>query len=294
MPHAPDPLAGFSPLVRQVVSLVGRRGDDPELLAFFAGLGAEVADSTTDAGGSKNVVAKRHGLEFVFNHDVKNEAYPLLTKTKKSFIPYLSLAWLTPRFKEPFPFGFAFGLEPDEVTRRLGVPPVEHVPKVPIWTRVLDAEREIVLSVDARECRIRVEEARELSARCGVPPLPVVGLFVAWAAQCNLLDAGRVGPHAALLEDVRTGRRKGSELLAAAWPRGLWDVHLADKPGLRQFAFGWFHNVGGSFINRDLIDVFGERMNRYSHKEPVLDDDDPAAVKKATQKLDAVFAPWLG
>lgn len=296
MPKSPDPLAELSPLVRRLVALVGRRADDPDVTAFVTDtLGQKPPPASMGAPGEpmKYVVAKKHGLDLGFAHDVKHEAYPLVPKTKKSFVPYLSVAWLKNTFQESLPFGIAFGMEPDEVSRRLGAEPVRLVQTVPVWTRALDPARAIVLKVDARECRVCVDEARELSSRHGVPPLPVVGLFVAWAAHRGLLDPARAGEHTALLEDVRLGKRKGSELLAAAWPRGLWEIHLVDKPGLRQFAFRWFHNLDDLWITRDLIAVFGERTDQYSHKEPVLDDDDAAAVKKATPKLDAVFAPWL-
>lgn len=292
MPHSSDPLAGLSPFVKQIVHVVGRRADDPDVIAFVTNaLGQKVPAATTDAEGTKHAVSKKLGVELAFNHDVKNDAYPLVPKTKKSFIPYLSLAWLTRKFEE-LPFGIAFGMPPDEVTQRLGVEPVIK-PVGPTWARVLDPGRAVFLKVDATECRICVDEARELCGRHGVPPKPVVGVFVAWAARRGLLDAARVGAHASLLDDVRAGKRKGSELLAAVWPRGLWEIDLVDRPGLRQFAFCWFHNLDDLWITRDLIEVFGERKNQYAHREPVLDDDDAAAVERAAPKLDAVFAPWL-
>jgi hypothetical protein len=294
VPKKSDPLAGLSPLVQQIASLVGRRADDAELVAFVTKtLGQKVPAATTDAAGTKYVLAKKHGVELLFGHDIKNEKYPLVAKTAKSFIPYLQLAWMTKKFKE-LPYGIAFGMAPEEVTKRFGAEP-ETVPIGLKWARVLDADRDIKLDYDGRECRIVVNQAGELSGRHGVPAKSVVGVFVAWAAQRGLLDASRAGAHTSLLEDVRAEKRKGSELLDAAWPRGLWDVHLADKPGLRQFAYRWFHRLGDvGYIRDDLVAVFGGRENRYGHQEPVIDDDDAAAVKKATPKLDAVFAPWLG
>jgi hypothetical protein len=291
MPKKPDTLTGLSSLVKQIVTHVGRRADDPELLAFVGGtLGQKVPATTTDAGGTKNVVAKKHGVELAFSHDIKNEKYPLVPKTAKSFVPYLCLVWLTPKFKE-LPFGIAFGMEPDEVTKRLGVEPEKRSYGL-AWSRVLDAERDIELHYDGRECTVVVDEAFELSGRFGCPK-PVTGLFVAWAAMRGLLDPTRAEAHASLFNDVRTGKRKGSELLAAAWPRGLWGNHLIDKPGLRHFAYGWFHRLKDAYIIADLIELFGSREGPTGHNEPVLDDDDATAVKKATPKLDAVFAPWL-
>jgi hypothetical protein len=296
MPKAPDLLAGLSPLVRQIVSLVGRRAGDAELLAYFAKIGAKVPATKMDASSGKNVVAKKHGLEFVFHHDVKHALYPLVPKTKSTFIPYLSHLWLTDKFPEPRPFGYERGLAPDEMTKRLGVTPtVRGSGKYcqPYWSGVLDAKRAVMFGADIAEFTITINEARELFGRYGMPARVVAGLFVAWAAQRDLLDPTRVGSHASLLEDIRAGKRKGSELLSAAWPRGLWDIHLVDKPGLRDFAFQWFHNIQVGYIRDDLVAVFGGREGSHGHEEPVLDDDDAKAVKKATRKLDAVFAPWL-
>ena len=85
---APDPLAGFSPLVRQVVSLVGRRSYDPELIAFFTKtLGKNPPATMGDSSSGKNVSAKKHGLEFAFDHDVKHDLYPLVSKTKSNRFP---------------------------------------------------------------------------------------------------------------------------------------------------------------------------------------------------------------
>lgn len=292
MPKKSDPLAELSPLVRQIASLVGRRADDASVVAFVTeALGQKVPTATTDAAANKYVIAKKHGLELLFGHDIKNEKYPLIRKTAKSFVPYFRLAWMTKTFEE-LPYGIAFGMAPDEVTRRFGAEP-ETIPAGLKWSLVVDAARDVELDFDGREYRIVVAEALELSGRHGVPAKPVVGVFVAWAARRGLLDPTRVGAHAAPLEEVGAGTRKGSELLAAAWPRGLWDVHLVDEPGLRRFAYAWFHNIEVGFIRDDFVSVFGSRDGPYGHKEPVLDDDDAAAVEKATPKLDEVFAPWL-
>lgn len=284
-----DPLDGLTPLVKQIVSVVGRRADAPELVAFVTNvLGQKVPAATTDAGGSKYVLAKKHGLDLLFSHDIHNEKYPLVAKTAKSFVPYLSLVWMTKKFKE-LPYGIAFGMAPDEVTERFGVEPETTAVGLK-WTRVLDAERDVELDYDGRECRIVVDASWELTSRHGVPPKPVVGVFVAWAARRGLL----VPPpaHADLFDAVRAGSRKGSELLAAAYPRGLWGVHLIDKPELQRFAHRWFHRLGDAYIVHDLIELFGGREGPTGHAEPVIDDE-ADAVAKATPKFDERFARWL-
>lgn len=259
----------MTPRLQQIVRLVGRRADDPEVVDFVTNtLGKQVPDSTTDIGGLKYVVVKKQGIELGFGHDLKNDKYPLINKSKKSYVPYLQIAWLSARFGEPLPSGQeAAGL--------------------------VDPGRDIVLNVEPGRVTVMVDQALELSSRHGVPAPPVVGLFVGWAALRDLLDETRLRAHADLLAAVRRRERQGSALVAAAWPRGLWGSHLKDLPGLRQFAHGWFHNIGGSFIRDDLVAVFGARTGPTGHAEPVLDDDDWAAVDLATPTLDGRFGAWV-
>ncbi|MEO8876398.1 MAG: hypothetical protein ABI461_12485 [Polyangiaceae bacterium] len=117
--------------------------------------------------------------------------------------------------------------------------------------------------------------------------------FLGWAAQRSLLDPARFEAHAALLQDVKAKKKRGSELFAAALGRGLWDDHVVDKPGLRTELYRWFHNIADVWITTDLTSVFGKRKGADGHDEPKLDDDGWDAVDKATKKLDARFAKWL-
>lgn len=137
---------------------------------------------------------------------------------------------------------------------------------------------------------IQIKQARELTARWESRPL--VGLLVAWLAGDAFLEPKAFLGHEALLEGVRKRKERGSKLVEAALPRGLWDIHLKDLPGFRDFAYGWMHNIGGMFIRDDLVSVFGSREGPYGHQEAVLDDDDWQAVDKATPVLDRRFAGW--
>lgn len=289
----------LTPLLTRLVALVGRRADDPELIAFVTRtLGKKVPESITDLSGAKNVSDKKYGLELAFTHDIKNDLYPLIPKTKNSFVTYLERAWIKPKFPEPPPFGLRHEMSSEEITDQLGVAPgTLGVTTMPYWERDLDSARNIVLGIERGSAStvmaIAVKQASELASRYH-PPLQQRGLFVAWAIQRNLLDETRFPAHSALLAAIRKRQKKGSELLAAALPRGLWDIHLKDLPNLRKFAYAWFHNFGGSYIVFDLIKVFKARPGPYGHDEPVLDDDDWNAVEKATKTLDQRFAEWVG
>jgi hypothetical protein len=139
---------------------------------------------------------------------------------------------------------------------------------------------------------LRVDGARALNDV--VQSKSAVGLFVAWAITRNLLNLERLATHAALIAKVKSHATTGSAFVSAALPRGLWDRHLLNLPGLFDFTYGWFHRVGGvGFIVADLVKVFGERMSERGLPEPVLDEDSWDAVDKATKVLDGVFAQWL-
>jgi hypothetical protein len=274
--------------------MVGRRADDADLIDFVTGtLGQKVPNSTTDVSNSKNVVAKRHGLELVFGHDVKNTKYPLVPKSKASYVPYLSLVWLNPELPDPLPFGLNFGMSVKEISGTLGDPAGQIGSlslRRPYWERILDLGRDIEFRVEPETFTIQIKEARELTPRC--ESRPFVGLLVAWLAHRGFLESTAFPDHAALLEAVRKREERGSKLVEAALPRGLWDIHLKNLPGLRHFAFEWMHNIGGKYIRDDLVSVFGSREGPHGHAEAVLDSDDWEAVDMATPVLDCCFAEW--
>lgn len=293
-PRSEDDMTALSPFVRQVALMVGRRADDAELVEFITGtLRLRIPNSTTDADATKNLVAKQHGLEMVFEHDVKNMKYPPERKSKSSYLPYLSLAWLNPRLPDALPFGLKFGMSADEIAGVMGEP-TGHIGsgpfRRPYWQRVLDSARDIRFQVDPKTFAIEVSQARQLAGPAASRPM--VGLLVAWLARRQLLEPPAFDEHGLLLGAVVRRERQGSTLVDAALRRGLWDSHLKDLPGLRHFTFEWMHNIGGKFIRDDLVSVFGSRKGPYGHDEAALDNDDWPAVDLAAPILDSRFAEW--
>ncbi|QRO02130.1 hypothetical protein JRI60_25515 [Archangium violaceum] len=124
-------------------------------------------------------------------------------------------------------------------------------------------------------------------------PDVTTGLFVGYAATRGLLDPSRFPAHRELLAAIGKRKAQGSELVKQALPRGLWDDHLRDAPGLREMAWRWFHNMNGLWITADLKKTFGKRAGSFGHDEPKLDDDTWDAVDKAAPILDKRFAAWL-
>ncbi|MCP3059570.1 hypothetical protein LXT21_12360 [Myxococcus sp. K38C18041901] len=290
-----EAVAALSPRARELARLVGRRADDAAVMAYVTGVGGTVPDSTSDAEDSAFVTSKAAGVDLLFTHRVLHESYPPIRKGAAACLPYLFAVWLKPGFPEPLPLGVSLDMSADAAQAVLGAPTGRRglSPKgPPYWTRVLDAEAGLLLEVETKKVglgvRLNLDMAQELTTK-----RTQAGLFLGWCARRGLLDAGRFAAHGVLLGRVRNQEAQGSVLYDAALSRGLWDRHLVDAPGLRRFAHGWFHNMGGSFIRDDLGKVFGMRQGPHGHDEPVLDDDAWAAVDRATPVLDARFAQWV-
>jgi hypothetical protein len=290
----------LGPKTQRVASVLGRRADAPEVIAYVTEeLGKKVPQSTSENNDSANVEAAKHGVELVFSHDVLNEAFPPIPKTSKTFIPYVSHAWVRSRIGEPV-LGVPWkASSEEEVTKVLG-PPTGHRAAfmdedeltVAYWEYALDTSGHVWLELeydDGLSVTISLKSASELERH----PNVTTGLFVGYAATRGLLDASRFEAHRELLAAVSKRKAQGSELVKQALPRGLWGDHLRDAPGLRELAYRWFHNMNDLWITADLKKTFGKRAGPFGHDEPKLDDDTWDAVDKAAPLLDKRFAAWL-
>lgn len=298
---SPSPvMEKLGPKTRQLASILGRRADAPEVIAYVTEvLGKKVPASTSENSGSVNVEAAKHGVELAFSHDILNEAFPPVPKTSKTFIPYVSYAWVRSKMGETV-LGVPWNETSEaEVTKLLGPPTSRRAgfgdqgePTIACWSYALDTAENVWLELEFKKSlsvALAVNGARELARY----PDVTTGLFVGYAATRGLLDRSRFPAHRELLSAIEARKAKGSDLVKQALPRGLWDDHLLDAPGLRQMAYVWFHNMDGLWIKADLKKVFGERVGRFGHDEPKLDDDTWEAVDKAAKSLDARFAQWL-
>ncbi|WP_164016641.1 hypothetical protein [Pyxidicoccus trucidator] len=290
----------LGPKTQQLASLLGRRADDPEVIAYVTGvLGKKVPPSTSENNDSVNVEAAKHGVELVFSHEVLNEAFPQVPKTAKTFIPYLSFAWVRSKLGEDV-LGVPWKATSEaEVTKLLGPPTGrsaafadEDELTVADWSYALDTAGHVELQVEFDESVSVTLAVKSAGALMRYPDV-TTGLFVGYAATRGLLDSSRFPAHRELLAAVAARKAKGSEFVKQALPRGLWSDHLRDAPGLREMAWRWFHNMNNLWITADLKKVFGKRAGPYGHDEPKLDDDTWDAVDKATAILDKRFAAWI-
>ncbi|RKI45655.1 hypothetical protein D7Y27_09905 [Corallococcus sp. AB004] len=293
-------MAKLGPKTRQVASVLGRRADSPEVIAYVTEvLGKKLPASTSENNDSVNVSAPKHGVELVLSHDILHDAFPPIPKTAKSFIPYVSTAWVRPAIGENV-LGVPWKAKSEEEVSKVLGPPTgrragftdEDEPTVAYWVHALDSAGYLELEVefdDSVSVTLTVRGSGDLARY----PDVTTGLFVGYAVTRGLLDTSRFPAHPALLTRIARREAQGSELVKQAMPRGLWANHLRDEPALQTLLWRWFHNMNDLWITKDLIKVFGKRAGKYGHDAPKLDDDTWDAVDKAAPLLNKRFAAFI-
>jgi len=288
----------LGPKMRELADMMGRRADDPALIEWITKtLGKKVPAYTS---GSVNVTAPKAGIELVFSHDIRNEKYEPIKKSARSFIPYLSHAWVRDKIGEPI-FGLDLKKGADEaaITQALGAPDgrrpefmSDNDPTVAYWHRVVDSSADVVVKVeydDGLSIKVTITSAAGLSESLNAS----TNIFIAWAAVNGLLNEAYFTSHADLLKKVKNHEALGSDLAKAALPRGLWDSHLADKPGLRRTAYQWFHRMAGLGMNQDMEKIFGTRKGDHGYEVVNLDNDQWDKVDAADAAMKKVFGKWI-
>lgn len=293
-----EALLALPPKLRALAALVGRRADDPAVVAYVAEIGGKVPTSATDMGSAKTVGVAKLGVTLYFDHDILNDALPLVPKTKSSYLPYVSQVVLSEKWSEPLPFGLVWGDGAAEIERALGAPHTR-----PLfdgfykwWTRDLEPGISEVYA-KTRKGKLTLSVAAKatiaLTSRHGVPLLPEVGLLVAWMTLRGVLDPSRITGHAALVERVKARTARGSDLVKAAFPRGVWDDHLRADEKLVRRLHQWLGSSDELSFTDDLIGIFGERTSAHGHRQAALDDDTWEAFDRVATLFDQRFEGFV-
>jgi hypothetical protein len=289
----------LGPKGQKLASLLGMRVDAPEVVSYVTkDLGKKLPESTSERKDGAGLEAPKAGVQLSVTHEVRNDAYPPIHKTAKSFIPYVSHVWLDAKFGEAF-LGVPWNVANEaDVIKALGTPMswrgiivTDKKKTAPVWTYTLDEGAQVELEISYRN-RLRVELSLRSASELEKYDRVTTGIFMAWAATKGLLDASALAPHADLVAALSERKAKGTDLWDALG-RGFWDTHLADDEELRSFAYLWFHNLGGQWIKADLKEVFGKRTGPHGHDEPKVDDASWDAVDKASKVFTERFKPWL-
>jgi len=288
----------LGPKVRKLASFVGLPADTPELALYITKeLKQKAPGTVTDRSDDPGVTALAAGVEMSFSHKILNDAYPVIHKTAKTYVPYLTTVWVREKIGETV-MGLSWKADAKEGIETLGQPTqmkgitVVDKPAVPSWIYDLDTGADVELDITIRKgvsVILSVKSAMSLTEHPNVS----TGLFVAWCATNGLLNAARFPEHAKLVADLQARKIKGSDFIKAALPRGLWGDHLIDNKELQMKAYLYFHNMKGLWITADLKTLFGKREGPHGHDEPKLDEDTWAAVDKAAKIFRGHFGEWI-
>jgi len=289
-------LAELSGVTQRLALLVGRRADDPELASVVSGeLGKKLHTSRSSVNDSAWVEAEDEQLNLLFAIEVLHPRYPRLPRSSRTYVPYFQALYFEAGYDGALPFGLRRDMDEEQVRAKLGPPTSVCGVGNPCWSLAVDEARGVVFCVvfSDGEVNMSLQVDAALALSGATPPLPLVGVFVAWAVQRGLFNSALFPEHAELIAEVRAGRARGSQLLQAAFPRGLWDRHLLDRPGLRDFAYDWFHSTNKRYIVDDFVKVFGKGEDLHGHTAAALTDDSAAALAQMAPTLDERFKDWL-
>lgn len=289
----PARLEALGPQLQKLAAIVGRRVDDPAVSAYVTKvLKAKVPTSTSDRDRTAYVEAGKKGIDLACSHRILHVNYPPIPNTNKTFVPYVTTAFLNDAFPEPV-LGVPWNATLDEVTKKLGKPTgkraafaTDDEETVTYWARDLGGG--VILDVSFEDSlRVSIEISNALGLEEVVSPSGLV--FFAWAATKGLLDEKAFGAHAPLIANLARRKAEPADVAKVALPRGLWDLHLKNDAKLRMTAYRWFRNMKGLSAGKDLIKVFGKRKGPTGHEEPKLDEVTWAAVDKASKVLGSRF-----
>ncbi|MDM5180800.1 hypothetical protein PO883_26810 [Massilia sp. DJPM01] len=290
-----DHIDGMGERLRMLCSLVGRTAADPELCAVAGQVfGKAPPQSVGNAKHDDSIwlTAKKADVSFLFSRKVLNPNYAPVPIGNKAICPFLESVFLGDAYSEPVLFGLHGDALWDAIALKLPQLYKETVDEdgelEKACTVPLDAARDTELRLWMNNGRtnacVQIAQGRELAwPEAANQVHSGAGLFLQWALENGWLERGMFPGQDELIDAMRRREARPSQLVRLGLTRGLWDTHLADEPGLRQFAYVYFHNMDGIWINADLKTMFGKRQGQYGHDEPVLDDD-PAEI------CDALFA----
>lgn len=290
-----DQFEGMGERLKMLASLVGRTADDPELYAFAERTFGKAPPQSIGSASHDDSVwlsAKKADIDLLFSRMVVNQKYPPLAVGKKAICPVLQHVEFGSAWTDPV----LFGLHGDALWEAVAARMPEHYSESnnalgmdeKRFTLMLDPERDIELMLWSNDGntngRVQIAEGRQLCPVYFVKDIHSgAGLFVQWALERGWIERSMFAGHEAVLDAMQRREARPSQLVELALGRGLWDTHLADEPGLRQFAHSYFHHMRGIWLKEDLKTMFGSRQGPYGHDDPVLDDD-PAEI------YDALFA----
>ncbi|NHZ60848.1 SMI1/KNR4 family protein [Massilia genomosp. 1] len=299
-----DHIEGMGDRLKMLSSLVGRTAADPQLCALAEEVfGKAPPQSIGNAKRDDSIwlTAKKADISFLFSRKVLNPNYAPVQISAKAICPFLDSVYLGDAYNEPV----LFGVHGDALWAAIALKLPQHYKETvdedgeveKECTLALDAARDTELKLWMNNGRtnacVQIRQGRELaSPEAARQHNSGAGLFVQWALENGWLERSMFPGQDELLDAMRSRQARPSQLVQLGLARGLWDTHLTDEPGLRQFASIYFHHMDGIWINADLKAMFGKRQGQYGHDEPVLDDDPVEIYDALFAVFTKQFAAW--
>lgn len=154
---------GLDAELTPLVSLVGRRADDPVLIEFITDKAGKKCPATLR--DDKWVTSSKLKVDFLFDPESKGPQYPA-AKKGASFVPYLTTLLLGTRWK--LPFGAKAGLSDDDLAAKFGPASIHKTPggELKRWHVPLIPQRQVVLTYySGGPIYIRLKDEGESFAR---------------------------------------------------------------------------------------------------------------------------------
>ena len=294
----------LGPAFRALCDLLGRTADDADIAVAtqqLFGKAPPLSIGNAKHDDTEGLYHKKVAFEIQFSRNVRNLKYPPVAIGKKAICPYLSRIYVKENYTEPLLFGLQGDAMWQEI-KRCFPDDVEIVTDDDGQTEaqlslLIDEQRgiELVLWTTGEGTRgyAAIAEGRELEYPEAAQEIHSgAGLFAQWVLENGWLERAMFAGHEGVLDAMAQRQARPSQLAQVAFGRGLWDTHLSDVPGLRDFAHSYFHHFGGFWITKDLIDLFGKREGRYGHDEPILDDDSPDIYEKVFARFNVQFEAY--
>jgi len=294
----------MGPTWQALCNALGRTADDADIAGLTQQLFGKAPPQSIGNAKYDDTVGmydKKGAFQLSFSRNVLNQKYPPVAIGKKAVCPYLSQVHVTENCAEPLFFGLQGSAMWQELERRFP----ENVEQVTgedgqtekSLTLLIDELRDIELVLWTTDEGTRgyanIVEGRALASSVSAQEVHQgAGLFAQWALEHGWLDRTMFVGHEALLDAMAQRQARPSQLAQAAFGRGMWDTHLLDIPGLRNFSHAYFHHIDWGWITDDLKKLFGKREGRYGHDEPVLDDDPPEIYDKVFSKFKQQFEAY--
>lgn len=281
-------------MIDRILRAMGGTVEDPAVQELLAALGS-APGKPAKPNKDGYVVAKKHGVELLFDASVTSDLYPL-KKVNRKQVRYLCTCWIREeKYRGSWPEGYSpeldlaamrklygegfelWGGDWDEVREARWTVPVPGVaPGVVLHPtfHFNDRSPSLALSLDHHLGFFEYLDAERAD--------PFAGFFVGWCAEHGLLHPALAERAAAAVAEVKARKKTGRELIVLAIDHRAWDgehnhVWSCDlSPAHREFFHAYLSGVHTEELwgkyetsyQDDFRAIFGKRYRAIKEHPP--------------------------